>query len=64
MTVKGFYLLGQDKSVYHQDIQIDQCHDFASLQITIAEHYNIIQSTGNTYVIHSSQSLAWTSAKF
>jgi len=46
MTLKGFYLVGQDKDVYHQDIPIDQCHDFESLQIAIAEQYNIIQATG------------------
>lgn len=46
MTVKAFYLVGQDKNVYHQDIHIDQCHDFESLQIAIAEQYNIIQPTG------------------
>ncbi|KAF5854160.1 hypothetical protein GGP41_006969 [Bipolaris sorokiniana] len=46
MTLKGFYLVGQDKDVYHQDIPVDQCHDFESLQIAIAEQYNIIQATG------------------
>lgn len=46
MTLKGFYLVGQDKDVYRQDIPIDQCHDFESLQIAIAEQYNIIQPTG------------------
>ena len=46
MTIKGFYLVGQDKTVYHQDIHIDQYHDFRELQIAVAEQYNIIQSTG------------------
>jgi hypothetical protein len=46
MTIKGFYLVGQDKNVFRQDIHIDQYHDFEALQIAVAEQYNIIQSTG------------------
>jgi len=46
MTIKGFYLVGQDKTIYRQDIHIDQYHDFEALQVAVAEQYNIIQSTG------------------
>jgi len=46
MTIKGFYLVGQDKDVFRQDIHIDQYHDFEALQVAVAEQYNIIQSTG------------------
>ena len=49
MTVKGFYLVGQDKNVYHQDIDIEQCDDFNALQIAVAEQFNIIQSTGRHF---------------
>jgi hypothetical protein len=46
MTIKGFYLVGQDKNVFHQEIHIDQYHDFEALQVAIAEQYNIIQAAG------------------
>ncbi|RYO39354.1 hypothetical protein AA0113_g4154 [Alternaria arborescens] len=46
MTIKSFYLVGQDKNVFRQDIHIDQYHDFEALQVAVAEQYNIIQSTG------------------
>ncbi|KAI0572785.1 hypothetical protein PtrSN002B_010450 [Pyrenophora tritici-repentis] len=46
MTIKGFYLVGQDKTIYRQDIHIDRYHDFEALQVAVAEQYNIIQSTG------------------
>jgi len=46
MTIKGFYLVGQDKAIHRQDIHIDQYHDFEALQVAVAEQYNIIQSTG------------------
>ena len=46
MTIKGFYLVGQDKNVFRQDIHIDKYHDFEALQVAVAEQYNIIQSTG------------------
>jgi hypothetical protein len=52
MTIKSFYLVGQDKNVFRQDIHIDQYHDFEALQVAVAEQYNIIQSTGKqTYRI-------------
>lgn len=46
MTIKGFYLVGQNTDVYHQDIHIDQYHDFEALQLAIAEQYNVIQPAG------------------
>jgi hypothetical protein len=46
MTIKSFYLVGLSKDVYHQDIHIDQYHDFEALQVAIAEQYNIIQPAG------------------
>jgi hypothetical protein len=46
MTIKGFYLVGQNTDVYHQEIHIDQYHDFEALQVAIAEQYNIIQAAG------------------
>lgn len=46
MTIKGFYLVGQSKDVFHQDIHIDQYHDFEALQVAVAEQYNIIQPAG------------------
>jgi hypothetical protein len=45
MTIKGFYLVGQSKDVFHQDIHIDQYHDFEALQVAVAEQYNVIQAT-------------------
>lgn len=62
MTLKGFYLVGQDKDVYHQDIPIDQCHDFESLQIAIAEQYNIIQATGKHIFLKKKKSFTSISA--
>jgi hypothetical protein len=53
MTIKSFYLVGQDKNVFRQDIHIDQYHDFEALQVAVAEQYNIIQSTGkHTHPCH------------
>lgn len=46
MTIKNFYLVGQDKNVFHQEIHIDQYHDFEALQLAVAEQYNIIVPTG------------------
>jgi hypothetical protein len=46
MTIKGFYLVGQSKEVFRQDIHIDQYHDFEALQVAVAEQYNIIQAPG------------------
>lgn len=46
MTIKSFYLVGQDKDIYGQDIHIDQYHDFEALQHAIAEQYNIIEPAG------------------
>jgi hypothetical protein len=46
MTIKGFYLVGQSTDLYHQEIHIDQYHDFEALQVAIAEQYNIILSAG------------------
>jgi hypothetical protein len=46
MAIKGFYLVGQDKDVFRQDLQIDQYHDFEALQVAIAEQYNIVQPLG------------------
>ncbi|KAK3711656.1 hypothetical protein LTR37_009432 [Vermiconidia calcicola] len=46
MTIKGFYLVGQPKDIYHQEIHIDQYHDFLALQHAVAEHYNIIDAAG------------------
>lgn len=46
MTIKGFYLVGQNTNLYHQEIHIDQYHDFEALQVAIAEQYNIIQAAG------------------
>jgi hypothetical protein len=46
MTIKAFYLIGQTKDVFHQDIHIDQYHDFEALQVAVAEQYNIIQPAG------------------
>ncbi|KAF1941670.1 cytochrome P450 [Clathrospora elynae] len=46
MTIKGFYLVGPEKAVFHQDIHIDQYHDFEALQVAVAEQYNIIQPAG------------------
>lgn len=45
MTIKNFYLVGQDKNVFHQEIHIDQYHDFEALQLAVAEQYNIITPT-------------------
>ena len=55
MTIKGFYLVGQSKDVFHQDIHIDQYHDFEALQVAVAEQYNIIQPAGK----YSSDSLGY-----
>lgn len=52
MTIKSFYLVGQDKDVFRQDIHIDQYHDFEALQLAVAEQYNIIVPTG-TYTVHT-----------
>jgi hypothetical protein len=52
MTIRGFYLVGLSKDVYHQDIHIDQYHDFEALQVAVAEQYNIIQAASKQ---HSSQ---------
>jgi hypothetical protein len=49
MTIKGFYLVGQSKEVFHQDIHIDQYHDFEALQVAVAEQYNVIQATSMYY---------------
>jgi hypothetical protein len=46
MTIKGFYLVGLDKTLFHHDIHIDQYHDFEALQLAVAEQYNIIQAAG------------------
>jgi hypothetical protein len=46
MTIKGFYLVGQSKDLFHHEIHIDQYHDFEALQLAIAEQYNIIDPTG------------------
>lgn len=45
MTIKSFYLVGQDKNTFHQEIHIDQYHDFEALQLAVAEQYNIIVPT-------------------
>jgi hypothetical protein len=54
MTIKGFYLVGQSKDVFHQDIHIDQYHDFEALQVAVAEQYNVIQATGKYCLSHTS----------
>jgi hypothetical protein len=54
MTIKGFYLVGQSKDVFHQDIHIDQYHDFEALQVAVAEQYNVIQATGTFCIRHLS----------
>jgi hypothetical protein len=46
MTIKHFYLVGQSKEIFGQDIHIDQYHDFEALQVAIAEQYNVIQAGG------------------
>ncbi|KAL9620417.1 MAG: hypothetical protein Q9160_005002 [Pyrenula sp. 1 TL-2023] len=46
MTIKTFYLVGQDKNQYHQEIHLDPYHDFEALQFAVAEQYNIIQAAG------------------
>jgi hypothetical protein len=46
MTIKGFYLVGQNKNLFHQDVHIDQYHDFEALQLAVAEQYNIIEAAG------------------
>jgi hypothetical protein len=46
MTIKNFYLVGQNKDIYAHDIHIDQYHDFEALQVAVAEQYNIIQAAG------------------
>jgi hypothetical protein len=46
MTIRAFYLVGQPKDVFTQEIHIDQYHDFEALQLAIAEQYNIIQAAG------------------
>jgi hypothetical protein len=54
MTIKGFYLVGQSKDVFRQDIHIDQYHDFEALQVAVAEQYNVIQATGKYYLRRTS----------
>jgi hypothetical protein len=56
MTIRGFYLVGLSKDVYHQDIHIDQYHDFEALQVAVAEQYNIIQPASEQRPGHFSQS--------
>jgi len=46
MTIKGFYLVGQSQDIFHQDIHIDQYHDFEALLLAVAEQYNIIEPNG------------------
>jgi hypothetical protein len=46
MTIKGFYLVGQSKELFHHEIHIDQYHDFEALQVAVAEQYNIIDPAG------------------
>jgi hypothetical protein len=45
MTIKGFYLIGQSKDLFHHKIHIDQYYDFKALQLAIAKQYNIINLT-------------------
>ena len=46
MTIKGFYLVGQSKDLYHQEVHIEQYHDFEALQHAVAEQYNIVEPSG------------------
>jgi len=55
MTIKGFYLVGQSKELFHHEIHIDQYHDFEALQLAVAEQFNIIDPTGMAFVVISIQ---------
>lgn len=46
MTIKSFYLVGQDKATYGQDIHVEQYHDLEALQAAVASQYNIIDANG------------------
>ncbi|PSK43021.1 Isotrichodermin C-15 hydroxylase [Elsinoe australis] len=46
MTIKSFYLVGQDKATYGQDIHVEQYHDLEALQAAVASQYNIIDTNG------------------
>ena len=46
MTIKTFFLVGQDKDVWKHEIHIDQYHDFEALQLAVASQYNIIDAVG------------------
>lgn len=48
MAIKHFYLVGQDKEAFLQEIHIDQYHDFEALQVAVAEQYNIVVATGTS----------------
>ena len=46
MTIKNFYLEGQDKDAFKHEIHIEQYHDFEALQLAVAGSYNIIDPNG------------------
>ena len=46
MTIKTFYLVGQNKDTFKQDIHIEQYHDFEALQLAVAGSYNIVGVNG------------------
>lgn len=49
MTIKSFYLIGQSKDVYREDIHIDPYHDLEALQLAVAGTYNIIDPNGISF---------------
>lgn len=58
MTIKSFYLIGQNQDVYRHDIHIDQYHDFEALQLAVAGTYNIIDPNGIGFQDKSAAALA------
>ena len=40
--------MGQPKDLYHQEIHIEQYHDFGALQHAVAEQYNIVDAAGKS----------------
>ena len=45
MTVKAFYLLGEDPNTA-LDIEVDFTHDFETLQEDVAQHFGVAVPSG------------------
>lgn len=47
MTVKTFYLIGEDAS-HTQEFDVDLTHDLEAVKANVASHYNVVEPQGKS----------------